>query len=319
AGSVGDLLGPPHVSYLRFQEKRGNAYHPPPVRTPNSKSCRRVCSWGAQVLMEWINSQLHHEHIVVRSLEEDMFDGLILHHLFQKLAGLTLAVEEIALTASSQRRKLELVLMAINGSLGVEEQEARWSVEAVFSKDLLATLHLLVALATHFQPSLPLPADVKVEVITQESTRSGLKSEKSTEQLTGSGSGSEKDEPSSEHCAGDKRQKGPSPECSVLGVVQGPFCHPSKKVPAHPPAPCPPQDIIKFVNQKLDRLGLTVQNLDTQGVRLPGAPRLSATAPLVQFADGVILLLLIGQLEGFFLHLKEFHLMPSSTAEKVSF
>lgn len=37
-----------------------------------------------QVLMEWINTTLLPEHIVVRSLEEDMFDGLILHHLFRK-------------------------------------------------------------------------------------------------------------------------------------------------------------------------------------------------------------------------------------------
>lgn len=40
--------------------------------------------WGLQVLMEWINAELLPEHIVVRSLEEDMFDGLILHHLFRK-------------------------------------------------------------------------------------------------------------------------------------------------------------------------------------------------------------------------------------------
>ena len=34
--------------------------------------------------MEWINAKLLPEHIVVRSLEEDIFDGLILHHLFRK-------------------------------------------------------------------------------------------------------------------------------------------------------------------------------------------------------------------------------------------
>lgn len=38
----------------------------------------------------------------------------------------------------------------------------------IFNKDLLATLHLLVALAKRFQPSLPLPANVQVEVITME-------------------------------------------------------------------------------------------------------------------------------------------------------
>ncbi|XP_038406191.1 gamma-parvin isoform X6 [Canis lupus familiaris] len=58
--------------------------------------------------------------------------------------------------------------------------------------------------------------------------------------------------------------------------------------------------IVNFVNQKLDRLGLSVQNLDNQ------------------FADGVFLLLLIGQLEGFFLHLKEFYLTPTSPAEMKS-
>lgn len=39
---------------------------------------------------------------------------------------------------------------------------------AIFSKDLLATLHLLVALAERFQPDLALPSNVQVEVITME-------------------------------------------------------------------------------------------------------------------------------------------------------
>ena len=38
----------------------------------------------------------------------------------------------------------------------------------IFNKDLLATLHLLVALAKRFQPDLPLPTNVQVEVIIME-------------------------------------------------------------------------------------------------------------------------------------------------------
>lgn len=38
---------------------------------------------------------------------------------------------------------------------------------------------------------------------------------------------------------------------------------------------------------------------------------------LFQFADGVILLLLIGQLEGFFIPLVDFHLTPVNDAEMV--
>ncbi|XP_049550511.1 gamma-parvin isoform X2 [Orcinus orca] len=253
-----------------------------------------------KVLTEWINAKLLPEHIVVRSLEEDIFDGLILHHLFlpsavpfadwlqdsptsygflspchgaEKLTGVKLDVEEIALTAASQRRKLAVVLEAASQSLQVEEPQAQWSVESIFNKDLLATLHLLVALAKCFQPDLSLPTNVKVEVIIMESTKSGLKSEMSVEQLTECG------------CLMD---------LSAEDVFDELFKLAPEKVNAVKEA------IVNFVNQKLDRLGLSVQNLDTQ------------------FADGVILLLLIGQLEGFFLHLKEFYLTPKSPAEMLS-
>ncbi|KAK2506852.1 hypothetical protein MC885_015550 [Smutsia gigantea] len=155
------------------------------------------------------------KHIVVRSLEEDMFDGLILHHLFQKLAALKVEAEEIALTAASQRRKLEVVLEAANRSLQAEGQQLKWSVETIFNKDLLATLHLLVALAKRFQPDLPLPSNVQVEVVTTE------------------------DQPSRD-------------------VFDELFNLAPEKVNAVKEA------IVNFVNQKLDLLGLSVQNLDTQ-------------------------------------------------------
>uniref|UniRef100_A0A4W2C1M8 Calponin-homology (CH) domain-containing protein n=1 Tax=Bos indicus x Bos taurus TaxID=30522 RepID=A0A4W2C1M8_BOBOX len=197
-----------------------------------------------KVLMDWINAELLPEHIVVRSLEEDIFDGLILHHLFQKLSGLKLDVEEIALTAASQRRKLAAVLESVDQSLQLEEPQAKWSMESIFNKDLLATLHLLVALAKRFQPDLPLPTNVQVEVITMERTKSGLKSEKSVEQLT--------------ECGADKDQ----PSKDVFDEL---FKLAPEKVNAVKEA------IVKFVNQELDRLGLSVQNLDTQvGMRLRG-------------------------------------------------
>ncbi|VCX30870.1 unnamed protein product [Gulo gulo] len=170
------VTGPPAEEELPQGEKR--KYLPPTSRQdPKFEELQKV-------LVEWINAKLLPEHIVVRSLEEDIFDGLILHHLFQMLTGVKLEVEEMALTAPSQRRKLEVVLEAIARSLQAEERQLKWSVETIFSKDLLATLHLLVALAKHFQPDLSLPTNVQVDVITMESTRSGLKSEKSVEQLT---------------------------------------------------------------------------------------------------------------------------------------
>nr|XP_019815546.1 PREDICTED: gamma-parvin-like [Bos indicus] len=227
---------PPAEEELSQGEKR--KFLPPTSRNnPKFEELQKV-------LMDWINAELLPEHIVVRSLEEDIFDGLILHHLFQKLSGLKLDVEEIALTAASQRRKLAAVLESVDQSLQLEEPQAKWSMESIFNKDLLATLHLLVALAKRFQPDLPLPTNVQVEVITMERTKSGLKSEKSVEQLT--------------ECGADKDQ----PSKDVFDEL---FKLAPEKVNAVKEA------IVKFVNQELDRLGLSVQNLDTQvGMRLRG-------------------------------------------------
>lgn len=46
------------------------------------------------------------------------------------LTGVKLEVEEMALTAPSQRRKLEVVLEAITRSLQAEERQLKWSVES---------------------------------------------------------------------------------------------------------------------------------------------------------------------------------------------
>lgn len=52
--------------------------------------------------------------------------------LSEKLSSLKLEVEEISLTSASQRRKLGVILEAVNQSLQVEEQQAKWSVESMW-------------------------------------------------------------------------------------------------------------------------------------------------------------------------------------------
>lgn len=51
----------------------------------------------------------------------------------EKLAGIKLDAEEIALTATSQRRKLEVVLAAANRSLQAEGQPVKWSVDGAWA------------------------------------------------------------------------------------------------------------------------------------------------------------------------------------------
>ncbi|XP_077325508.1 gamma-parvin isoform X1 [Lithobates pipiens] len=223
-------------------------------------------------LIDWINAELKQEHIVVKSLEEDLFDGLILHHLLQKIGSLTLEVEEITLSTTNQKRKLNLILEEVSRCLQLEDSQLKWNVALIHSKDLLATLHLLVALVQHFRPDLPLPADVSIEVIVVEPTKSGMKTGKAIECFTGP---REEDAASKKDAFDQLFEMNPD---KINHVKQA---------------------IVNFVNKQLVNLSLTVTDLDSQ------------------FADGVILLLLIGQVEGYFIPLSTFFLCPGSTEDKL--
>ncbi|CAM4733960.1 hypothetical protein PO909_021911 [Leuciscus waleckii] len=228
-----------------------------------------------EVLVDWINTTLKIEHIVVRSLEEDLYDGLVLHHLLRRLAGVHLNVEEIALSTDVQLRKLDAILTALNETFGLNEETAKWNVKLIHSRDLLATLHLLVAIVRRFQPDLALPVNVSVEIIQCEVTKTGIKADKQTEFITfQSNSSEELERESNKECPIDELFK---LEAHKIETVK--------------------KAILHFVNKNMLSLGLNVTDIDKQ------------------IADGVILLLLIGQLEGFFIPLSEFFLCPAGSSE----
>ncbi|KFQ02837.1 Gamma-parvin, partial [Haliaeetus albicilla] len=223
------------------------------------------------LLIDWINTTLKEEHIVVKSLEEDLYDGLVLHHLLENLGSLKLDVDKIALTEKKQRQKLSVILEAVAKCLQLEESQLKWSVESILAKDLLSTLHLLVAIAKHFKPNLAMPPNVQVETITIENTSRGLKTANAVEYIT---ENKENLEAQSKDDAFDELfSRAPD----KLDAV--------KKV------------FLQFVNQHVGKLGLNVKDFESQ------------------LADGVILLLLFGQLEGYFLNLRDFFLTPASTTE----
>uniref|UniRef100_A0A3P8VL18 Parvin, gamma n=1 Tax=Cynoglossus semilaevis TaxID=244447 RepID=A0A3P8VL18_CYNSE len=165
-----------------FQGEKRKIIQPASLKDPKFEDLK-------QALVDWINDTLKREHIVVQSLEEDMYDGLILHHLLVKLADAQLSVADIALTAAAQMHKLELVLEELDKRLGLQDSsQSKWNVKLIHNKDLLATVHLLVAMVRRFQPELNLPSNVKVEVVTVEVSSSGIKSVIQTEELTGNNS-----------------------------------------------------------------------------------------------------------------------------------
>lgn len=73
-----------------------------------------------QTLVDWINDELVEERIIVSNIEQDLYDGQVLHKLFEKLTGNTLNVLEVTQSEEGQRQKLTVVLNAVNhvSSLG---------------------------------------------------------------------------------------------------------------------------------------------------------------------------------------------------------
>ncbi|KAK5615432.1 hypothetical protein CRENBAI_001151 [Crenichthys baileyi] len=230
-----------------FQGEKRKLIQPTSLKDPKFENLK-------QALVDWINTTLKAEHIVIQSLEEDLYDGLVLHHLLSSLGGVKLAVEEIALTSAAQIRKLEVIMKELDERLGVPDSSLiKWDVKLIHNKDLLATIHLLVAMAKAFQPKLNLPANVQIEVVILEVSRSGIKSEVQTEVLTE-----------------DSRKTGS--DSSSKSEREDPI-----------------EQLLKLEANKVN----TVK----------------------KFADGVILLLLIGQLEGFFIPLFDFNLTPVNDSE----
>ncbi|TMS05903.1 Gamma-parvin [Larimichthys crocea] len=205
--------------------------------------------------------------------EEDPLD---IEDFQAKLAGVHLPVEEMAMTTTAQIHKLEVVLEELDKRLGLQDSSRiKWNVKLIHNKDLLATIHLLVAMVRCFQPELDLPLNVKVEVILVETNKSGIKSEVQTEVLT------EKRDVGSDSLSNTEKE---DPIEQLLKLE-------THKVNTVKKA------ILHFVNQNMSTMGLQVADMDKQ------------------FADGVILLLLIGQLEGFFIPLHDFNLTPVSPSE----
>uniref|UniRef100_A0A3Q1CI89 Calponin-homology (CH) domain-containing protein n=1 Tax=Amphiprion ocellaris TaxID=80972 RepID=A0A3Q1CI89_AMPOC len=118
-----------------------------------------------KVLIDWINSELEEERIIVKDLEEDCYDGQVLQKLFEKLSGRKLNVAEVTQSEIGQKQKLQTVLEAVNDLLRPHGWTIEWSVDSIHSKNLVAIVYLLVALAMHFQAPIRLPEHVSVQVV----------------------------------------------------------------------------------------------------------------------------------------------------------
>ncbi|CAL8085842.1 unnamed protein product [Calicophoron daubneyi] len=118
-------------------------------------------------LLTWINTELADERILVRDLQEDLYDGQILQKLVEKLASIKLEHPELTQSEIGQIQRLREVLATINGFLRTSPSQAaqKWPAELIHQKDLVAILRLLVALARHFKTEMRFQPGVFLTVI----------------------------------------------------------------------------------------------------------------------------------------------------------
>uniref|UniRef100_A0A8C2AQ64 Parvin, beta n=1 Tax=Cyprinus carpio TaxID=7962 RepID=A0A8C2AQ64_CYPCA len=118
-----------------------------------------------KVLIDWINSELEEDRIIVKDLEEDLYDGQVLQKLIEKLSGHKLNVAEVTQSEIGQKQKLQTVLEAVNGVLRPLDWNTEWSVDSIHSKNLVSIVYLLLALAIYYAAPIRLPEHVSVKVI----------------------------------------------------------------------------------------------------------------------------------------------------------
>uniref|UniRef100_A0A8C7BY25 Parvin beta n=1 Tax=Neovison vison TaxID=452646 RepID=A0A8C7BY25_NEOVI len=244
-----------------------------------------------KVLINWINDVLVEERIIVKQLEEDLYDGQVLQKLLEKLAGCKLNVAEVTQSEIGQKQKLQTVLEAVHGLLRPHGWALQWTVDSIHGKNLVAILHLLVALAVHFRAPIRLPEHVSVQVVVVRKREGLLHSSHVTEELT----------TTTENClvSGTGRDVSINPACAFplahaeRDAFDTLFDHAPDKLSVVK------KSLITFVNKHLNKLNLEVTELETQ------------------FADGVYLVLLMGLLEDYFVPLHNFYLTPESFDQKV--
>lgn len=123
--------------------------------------------------------------IIIRDIVDGLYDGQVLGELVEVLEGVKIDVVALA-SPILQKGRLRQVLRVINERLQLANEQIKWSVDAIHSRDAVAILHLLVALARHYGIRQVIPKDVSVRRIKLKQHLDHLETVLFEESITGS-------------------------------------------------------------------------------------------------------------------------------------
>jgi len=103
------------------------------------------------VLFNWLNSSLSENSIIIRSLEDDLYDGYILGKLIEFYQpNVRLLYDDIPLSEELKKKTLFRVLDYLETYFNQQNQPIKWTFEQIYNRDFIAILHLLLTLMKVF-------------------------------------------------------------------------------------------------------------------------------------------------------------------------
>ncbi|KRZ09681.1 Beta-parvin [Trichinella zimbabwensis] len=138
-----------------------------------------------KLLIDWINDILASERIVVKDIVEDLYDGLVIQKLLEKLANVRMEVPEVSQSVEGQRQKLQVILQYCSQIFAQPRwQQPRWSAESIHNKNLASILQLLVAVAIHFRAPIRFPEHCQLQMLVAHKRDGQLHTRYVTEEIT---------------------------------------------------------------------------------------------------------------------------------------
>jgi len=170
---------------------------------------------------------------------EDLYDGLVIQKLIEKLAKIQMEVPEVSQSEEGQLQKLRVVLQYCSEVVKIQRwQKLRWTAEAVHGKDLAAILQLLVAFALHFRAPVRFPEHCQLQVLVVQRREGQLQTRYVTEEITGV-----------------QEEFGLRGERDAFDTL---FDHAPDKLQVVK------KSLLTFVNKHLNKINLEVSDLETQ-------------------------------------------------------
>jgi parvin len=125
------------------------------------------------ILFNWLNSSLNKDSIIIRSFEEDLYDGYVLGKLIEfHRPNIRVLHNDIPLSEESKKKTLKQVLNYLEGCFNEQNLSIKWTFEQIYNRDLIAILHLLLTIMKFFDIKTrhDLPKNLLLKVIVVKKT-----------------------------------------------------------------------------------------------------------------------------------------------------